>query len=294
MTLLDDILTASTDAGVATPDLLRKVQIVARRLGATEVENWVRDELGGYPDGAAVPAYRVQNTNVTGVYAGPFRSFMKHPLTVVPRGMAEWWRVTLREPIIEIQSLTEGDQDPERPWPSNVVQQYEESGVFQMEHHGLFSASNVLTTSSLRGVVDAVRSKAMEFALDLQAQFPDAGAVGGPTVNDPDVAKVVYNITNNITGNGTNIAAGENVRQRSTVTQGDEAALRAEAAALGLPPERVDEFVAALRDERSVDGPRTSGLIARVGAGAINLSGNIAANLAATGLIALGRAFLGL
>ena len=293
MTLLDDILAASTDSGVTTPDLLRKVQIVARRLGATDVENWVRDELGGYADDAVVPAYRIQSSNVVGVFAGPFRSFMKYPLSTVPPGMADWWKVTMREPIIEIQSLAEGDQDPERAWPSAVVQQYEESGVFRMENHGLFSVSNVLTSASLRGVVDTVRSKAMEFALDLQARFPDAGAVGGPTVNDPEVAKVIYNITNNITGHGTNIAAGENIRQRSAVSQGDESALRTEAAQLGLSPDQVDEFVAALRDDGSVDGPSTSSFIARIRAGAITLSGNVAANLAATGLIALGQAFLG-
>ena len=51
-----------------------------------------------------------------------------------------------------------------------------------MSMHELFSAHNVTTRQSILGLLDIVRSKAMEFALELQTDYPDAGSPGGPTV----------------------------------------------------------------------------------------------------------------
>lgn len=42
VSLLDDVSNASTDSSVSVADLLRRVQIVAHRLGATAVVVWAR------------------------------------------------------------------------------------------------------------------------------------------------------------------------------------------------------------------------------------------------------------
>ncbi|MEO6116247.1 MAG: hypothetical protein ABIP33_07675 [Pseudolysinimonas sp.] len=66
MTVLDDILAASTDSSTSVADLLRKVQIAATRLGATQIVAWTMGELSGYPEGVEVPTYRHMNTLVMG------------------------------------------------------------------------------------------------------------------------------------------------------------------------------------------------------------------------------------
>lgn len=294
MTLLDDILEASTDSSVATADLLRKVQIVAHRLGATEVVRWVKSELTGYPPGSELPSYRVMQTSVMGVFTGPMRSVIRHQLTVQPDELEGMWTVRFREPLSEIQALGDLDSDPQREWPATVVQAYERSGALRMEMHGLFSAHNIITRQSILGLLDIVRSKAMEFALELQTDYPDAGSPGGPTVSsNPDLSSTVYNVTNNIYGDGTNVATGHEIEQRSRVTKGDREALRRAVEALGFAANDAREFISAVEEEQSLKKPKVLGFLGRVRSGAFALASGVATEAAATALVQLGESFLG-
>ncbi|MDD7961121.1 AbiTii domain-containing protein [Microbacterium thalli] len=295
MTVLDDILEASTDSSVSTADLLRKVQIVAHRLGAIEVVRWVKSELAGYPAGSDLPEYRTIQTSVMGVFTGPMRSVIRHQLTVQPDRLEIMWTVSLREPLSEIQALGDLDSDPTREWPATLVQAYEESGVFRMEFHSLFSAHNIITRQSLMGLLDVVRSKAMEFALELQTDYPDAGSPGGPTVaSDPELSTTVYNVTNNIFGDGTNVATGSQIDQRSRVEKGDREAFLHAVQALGVTAHEALEFVSAVQEEQSLNMPKVNGFLARVRSGAVALASGVATETAAAALIQLGGSFLGI
>jgi len=297
MTVLDEILDASTDSSIPVPDLLRKVQIAATRLGAVTIVEWARQELGGYADDATLPAYRVLTTNVMGLFSGPMRSQVHHQLSSKPNGMEHLWEVPLRQPLAEIQafSIGEGDTDPRRPWTTFDVQRYQKSGVFGIQYHDLFSAWNVISTQSLLGITDTIRTRAMEFALDLQQSFPDAGSLGGPTVTStPELAQTVYNITNNITGDGTNVATGTSITQTSTVNRGDEKALLARLADLGMDEADSREFLEVLKEEGDVQGPRASKFLRRLKRGALQLSSGLTADVAAEILVTLGKGFLGM
>ncbi|MCZ0709686.1 hypothetical protein OYT00_06735 [Microbacterium paraoxydans] len=294
MTILDDIIEASTDTSVATADLLRKVQVVAHRLGAKEVVAWVKSELGGYEEDAELPSYRIMNTSVMGVFTGPMQSTIRQLLTVPAPGMEDLWIAEFRVPLTELQALSELQKDPQREWPSMAVQAYEASGVFSIGFHGLFSAHNIITRQSLRGLIDIVRSKAMEFALELQTDYPEAGTPGGPTVaTEPGLSTTVFHVTNNIYGDGTNIATGSDIKQRSRVQKGDLDALQREAESSGLSAEDATKFVAAVTSEKSLEGTRTKRFIDNVRSGAIALSGGIASDVAASGLIEIASSFLG-
>lgn len=158
----------------------------------------------------------------------------------------------------------------------------------------LFSARSVVTRQHLRGLLDTVRSKALEFALDLQAVDPEAGTAGGPTVDtDPTLSTTIYNVTNNIYGHGANIAAGTHIKQRAVVKAGDAAGLIAAAQAAGLELSDAEEYVAAVKADGRTDGPRTSRFLERVRSGGITLAGNVTANIAAQQLIAAAAQFLG-
>ncbi len=295
MTILDDILDQATDSTVSTSDLLRKVQIAAHRLGATEVVRWVKQELGGYGPEADLPSYRRLAATVTGTFAGPMQRFVDENLSIVPTGMDELWWAEMREPLTEIQGLADLDTDPGMHWPAPAVKKYEDSGVFRLQFHVLYRARTMITRQSLVGMIDIIRSKAMEFALELQTDYPEAGSVGGPTVaSEPGLSSTVIHMTNNIYGDGTNVAAGSDIRQRSRVQKGDVDALRREAESSGLSAEDAAEFVAAVVAEQSLEGTRTSRFIDNVRNGAIALSGSIASDVAASGLIEIASSFLGL
>lgn len=295
MTVLDDILDASTDSTISSSDLLRKVQIAASRLGATEIVAWTRYELQGYPNDVDLPPYRHQLTSVVGHFTGVFQTWRNQTLTAVPIGMESNWYLDFREPLSELQALSDNETDPQTSWSSSAVQQYEESRVYWIEGMSLFTAWNVITRQSLKGMIDIVRTRAMEFALQLQADFPEAGSVGGPTVaTTPELAHTVNNITYNITGHGTNIANGAGSTQTSTVNVGDEGALRTRLEELLVSEQDREEFVAAVQEERSLEGARTSGFLSRVRSGAIQLAAGLTTDVAAEILVSLGQSFLGM
>lgn len=297
VTLLDDIIDASTDSSVSVADLLRKVQIVAHRLGAADLVTWAKQELAGYDDDATLPSYRVLHTNVIGTFTGPMQSIQRLPLTVKLPSIESWWDMHMHQPIVELQALSEseGDRDPTREWPAFIVKEYEDSGVFRLQFHGLFSAHNLITRQSLKGVLDVIRSKALEFALELQTADPDAGSVGGPTItSEPELAGVVYNVTNNIYGDGVNIATGSQITQKSRVKKGDADALRREAFALGLPEEAVEEFVQIISEEKSVDKPKVKTFLKKVRTGAVVVAGSVGSDVVAGSLVELGKSFLGI
>lgn len=205
------------------------------------------------------------------------------------------WLIEFTAPLTELQALSELNKDPQREWPTMIVKAYEESGVFRIQLHHLFSAHNVITRQSLKGLIDIIRSKAMEFALALQTDYPEAGTPGGPTVaTEPGLSTTVFHVTNNIYGDGTNIATGSDIKQRSRVQKGDVDALRREAEASGLSPEDAAEFVAAIESEKTLDGTRTKKTLEGVRNGAIALTSGIASDVAVGGLIEIGKAFLGL
>ena len=295
MTILDEILEASTDPSVPTPDLLRKVQIAAHRLGAGEVEQWVRNELSGYDDDANLPNHRVRHTSVMGKFYSFGPREMTQQLTAKPEGCESWWIVKMQQPLLELFELSEGEDDASRPWETGQVLYYEQSKVFGYEDWSLNNAWNVITRQSLKGLVDVVRSKAMEFALELQGQFPDAGSVGGPTVaTAPELALSVNNFYTTVIGNGVNVANGSHAQQTSTVNKGDEEGLVAALEELGLSKGDRDEFMAAFKVEQSADGPKTKGFLSRVESGAINIGAKVSTAVAVSVLGSLVKSYLGI
>jgi hypothetical protein len=295
MTVLDEIIDASTDSAVTTADLLRKVQIVAHRLGASEVVRWAKSELTGYADDAELPTYRIMQTSVMGTFTGPMQSVIQQHLTPVTGRLESMWAMEFRVPLTELQALASSKSDPQREWPTFMVKAYEATGAFRIQYHHLFSAHNVITRQSLLGLLDVVRSKAMEFALELQTDYPDAGAVGGPTISStPGLSSTVYNVTNNIYGDGSNIATGSHARQRSRVEKGDSRAFLRAVEDLGLTAADASEFVSAVQEEGALHKPRVQGFLNRVRSGALQLGGAIATDTVAASLVELGKGFLGL
>jgi hypothetical protein len=122
-TLLDQIIDGSSDGGVKTPDLLRKVQVAATRIGAPGVVDWVRQELQGYADDANLPSYRKMPTAVMGHFTGPMQSQIKKQLPPYP-GFEEDFFIEMRQPLITLESFAEAEEDAQLQWPAWRVEEY--------------------------------------------------------------------------------------------------------------------------------------------------------------------------
>lgn len=62
------------DPNVRVSDLLRKALVVSKKLGVTEIEEWIRQELNGYEPGHSIPEYRTSYGNV--VVDDPYRGMI--------------------------------------------------------------------------------------------------------------------------------------------------------------------------------------------------------------------------
>lgn len=281
--------------------MLRKLMIVAHRLEAAPLLMWAKQELNGYEDDDSLPSYRgPMAVQVRAQIVGPGGAQGTNYLTShgIPDGFDGLFKAAFSEPLAGIESLSRSDEGIHIPWDPVAVGFYnkwiDERRVPFIPLWGVYSASKTVSSSVLQSIVDVVRTKALELALDLQSAFPDAGEVGGPTMQDPAVRSTVMHITNNIYGPVNGLAQGHVVRPKVVIRQGDlVGALTAARAFL------TDSSIVTLSQVLATDGSddekrgKLDQLIAGIKSGAIAIAGGVATDLAAEGVIDLVRQFFG-
>ena len=246
-------------------------------------------ELNGYPATGIdeIPAYRGPLSVPVEVYAeGWNHSSKKYFITRddVPdeRGFRETqFDVWLNQPLAELEQLAAADADPAQVWPNSAFAQLRKwIDQNRVPHYPDFHAANVrkiIPRSMLHGIIDGVRTRALLFTLDIQAQFPDAGEPNGPTIDTPKVREAVtYNINNHIYGGTNTVANGENIDQTVNIQQGDLAGLMEVLRGLGFGQGERDELEAAIATDDGKPGGAIKSYLARIASGAIKVGGAIA------------------
>lgn len=299
MTLLDDVIEQASDGDASA--MLRKLMIVAHRLGAESLLAWVKGELNGYDGVGSLPSYRGPfDVSVQAVIVAPFGGQGKTTLSPhgMPDGFDSLFKVWFADALAVVEGLARTKKGVSVPWDPAVVGLYngwiESGSVAFNPGWGVFAAHKSVSQATLNGIVDAVRTKALEFALDLQEQFPEAGEKDGPTVDDPEVRATVTHITNNIYGSVTGLAQGHNVKQKIQVGVGDFVGALASAQQF-LGAEGIEQLSAVLT-HGGTDGEkrgRLEKLVDAVKAGSVTLAAGVTTDLAASGLMEIASQFFG-
>lgn len=281
--------------------MLRKLMIVAHRLGAESLLSWVKGELNGYDDADSIPDYRGPlNVSVQAVITRPGGG--KGTNTLSPHGMPDGFdalfKVWFTDPLAVLEGLAKSKKGVSFPWDPTVVGLYnrwiEDGSVPFIRYWGVYSAHKAVPQASLKGIIDVVRTKALELALDLQAEFPDAGEKDGPTVENPNVQATVTTIVNNIYGSVTGFAQGHNVTQKVRVTTGDlDGAL--DSARQFLGQDGLTQLRAVLDASGSDDDKRSrlDKFVRAVKGGSVALVTGVTTDLAATGLLEIATQYFG-
>lgn len=302
MSRLSALIDQAADSTRPLSDVLRQVKIVASRIGDPELGAWATKELSGYASEDELPAYRAKREfPVLGEWSGPFNSGMKNAQISslgITDGFLDWFRQEFRSPVAELEVLSRHDGDPIKRWDPIAVIEYNRrvqdgEGGTSFEMMGLIDARIVIPRTHLIGILDVIRTRVLDLALTLEEVAPEAGEPDGPTVADERVEKVASTFNFTVYGDGANISTGDHVRQRSAVKKGDVAGLLKAAMALGLDAGAAEEFHQALEADGGQVGHRTRSFIERVRNGTVLLAGNIAANVAASGLLKLAAQFGG-
>ncbi len=280
--------------------LLRKCLVLAYRLKHDAFREWVERELNGYPTDVDVPIYRKATgdikADVSGV-GGAFMSGVAVPLSQIPEDNRDPLRnFDFRESVAALEHLAAGAESKGssrlmRDIPTELcakVQIYQYTSTVRMRTE--------LSTSVLRGMLDQVRTRALTFALEVEALNPAAGEATGAGLAIPaqQVSQIFYNV---ISGGTVNMAASQSVQVAINVQPGDLSSLVDYLRQQGV----TDEEVTALKQilpgqppEEHTPGEKTEGWITRVGRRLGASGGRVAESAVTSVLTAAIKAYLGL
>lgn len=179
MGLLDEIEKAAIDSTTPLADVLRRCKVLAARLRDAEFSKWVGHELNGYGEDTDLPRYRVlEAAQSLGHFSGPFGSGLRNapiPLALVPeklRSVVD--HRDFRQPVGELQAMTQGGPTLNAKWSPDLVA-YIAHNSPMYERMVLMDAWTPIPTAFIKGILDTVRTRILDFALALQTENPTAG-----------------------------------------------------------------------------------------------------------------------
>jgi hypothetical protein len=220
----NEVAQADSDLGA----VLRKCKILAARLKSAEFAQWISWELEGYPDGQPVPEYRKLAAQYYGNFMNSGWSANKQPFLWPALGKDVYEKlnpVEFRDGVAKVQALSAGGVVP-RPELGLLVQ----GKMFP--DLNCVGAWMEIGGNEFQQLLSAVRTRVLDFVLEIEAANPDAGEA--PPDAQPVPAEKLQTIINN-----TFHAPVGNVAQSSQrVTQ---------TAHLGIAVEDLTKFVAEFR-----------------------------------------------
>jgi hypothetical protein len=247
--LLRKIQDGAVSSSVPVSELLRRCQVLAVRIGLSELGEWVRYELNGYPPEVELPAYRVLYGVAKGHFLGPFGSGLRNatlPASNLPAEYRDWGRKAfIRQPIVALEEVATGkDKGPVHiPWPGDLVARVQDRF---MQHMTLAQAWLDLARSDFVSAVESVRNRVLSFALDAEQYVKD-----DTPPSDPARAAELSNVFHtHIYGSVGNLAQGStNVTQTTGIPPGDLQRLLAELRSVGVPNDDVQELEKAVQED---------------------------------------------
>ncbi|OYN78903.1 hypothetical protein CG716_13625 [Mycolicibacterium sphagni] len=246
------------------------------------------NELSGYPSDAAIPDYRGPfPCQVLSDWSGPFQSGAQNvplPSVSVPKGMREAgaFEVRFHESVSQLEQFASAGDTVVYSWGADAVailNTLMNNGTIPqiMEGYGLLVARKHVPAPLIVEVLDNVRTRVLNLALELEKVTPDAGEPG--TV--PADQSTVNNIVNIIYGHGNTLAVDSpSAVQVGGVRVNDLDSLLNSVAGLGLAPEDVSELQQAVEGDEADDetpagepGSRVTRFLGKLTVGALKSAG---------------------
>lgn len=206
---LDKAIDVLNTPSVSLADGLRSLLLVATRMKSASLKKWVRNELHGYGLEDQLPSYREDLPVAIRMrfdgYGGRYATVDLRPYDIPEQLREAIENANFRQSVAEISSLIQDETAPGVKLPGWWVQQHrdlaQEGKAFSYEMMVLNHAHLLIPRTAVIGMLDSIRTFAIEMALGVEEVAPQAGDSGGPTVeNDPRLAQSVNIAINHIYG----------------------------------------------------------------------------------------------
>lgn len=256
MRLLQQIQNDAVDTQTDLAALLRRCRILAQRLKLDEFKDWVVSELDGYPSANSLPPYRTIRTPlVLGHFSGVAGARIENaqiPLTRIPPKLRDsLTSVRFQQGVTAIAAILDGGENAMRvPWPLEAVRLIGQGDIYR--GYFLMQAVQIVNHSEIRGLLDQVRNRVLNFALELESRDPEAGeAIAKPAKISGDEVRTIFYQTI-IKGDVHNLAqSSQNFSQMGiSVCKGDVESLQNAVRQIGVHENDIKKLVEAIREDR--------------------------------------------
>jgi hypothetical protein len=268
VSLLREIQNAAVDGSSDLETLLRKCRVLATRLKHEELKKWVGWELDGYPADVPLPAYRKCLGQCFGHFVGVRGRAIKNcpiGLSDIPQEFRDVMsHRVFREGVGGLKNLVDTVDGPtlQFAWPAeatDIVRPRNLADDFVLAQGWINIDKNHVV-----GILSTVRNRILNFALEIEAAYPDAGeAAPGTTPVPKEVVNQIFNQTFNAPV--ANVASGHAIQQTGTINiqQGDFRTLATFLKDNGVANEDIQDLETAIKTDPTPD-PKTKALGKRV------------------------------
>ncbi|HEY4901310.1 MAG TPA: hypothetical protein VIH91_10885 [Terriglobales bacterium] len=251
--LLDDIIELATDNKQSVTVLLRKCIVLAHQIKNEKLKSWANKELNGYANDDELPGYRVSLAQAKGNFSGWGGSAMNHwpipPALLEPKHQRFAREVLLTQAISAYEDLvaTKSKGNFSISWPTNLVLYYQER-IENSKNMNLVSAYQEVTRGALVEVVDSVRTRVLNMALEIQSEIGERDE-DLKRMTPQSAQRVDQTIVQQIFGGNVYVATGQSSMsvQHQTIAVGDWAQLEQALRNTGLSQLEIEELSTAVK-----------------------------------------------
>lgn len=236
--------------------VLLKLRLLAARLGSHNLEEWVKHESEGYPNGSVLPEYRTVGVTYTGNFSGPFGSGIKNapiPSVLIKQFVNDSWNsFSVRESIAAVGELVKSSADG-RSLGINASDLILLLQGKVYEDYACNSISGSISAVSLSEILQAVRNRVLELTIELEKAIPAAAHITfGAQSMDKDNATKAQQITQQIIyGNvGNAISGGSKSTFNVNIQSNNKESVVNYLKEHGIPGEDAIEFAQIVASEK--------------------------------------------
>ncbi|WP_233875141.1 AbiTii domain-containing protein [Paraburkholderia adhaesiva] len=173
MQLFDDIISLLSDEKSSLASALLKTKVLMHLIGHKDIDGWLNSELNGYPSNGAVPEYRIVSAQLTGTVENMARRYTNVTLATLhlPDEFRErFCKAHLGHSVAELQEFATAK---EGSVGSAVPPEF--YGILGQVYDNAYvtSARSLIGSTQIAGVLVEIRSRLLEFVLNLQDKIGD-------------------------------------------------------------------------------------------------------------------------
>lgn len=176
---------------VHVSDLLRKALVVSKKLGVTQIEEWLNKELNGYGMNDDLPRYREIHGQVK--VCNPYHGWQ--PLNFEDPKMAKAFsKRKIMQPVGELDSLAaeKGKGSLQVPFSQEAVNALMKSMEIPLQPTLHVAPSEVV------GILEAVRNNILDWALELEQKGILGEGMSFSKQERQTASQITYQVINNI------------------------------------------------------------------------------------------------